>query len=79
MLEDGGGRVKGYAMRTRGSGVDTSKYVRKKSLATTFIAVLKSICYDYFLSLKSFTVCFSRELLIGNRRTFPLEMGGSDG
>ena len=45
-------------------------------METTFIVVLKSTCYDYCPSLKSFTVFFAMDLLLGYVKAFPLEMGG---
>ena len=44
------------------------------SLTLTFITVFLSICYDYVLSFKSFTVFFFAQLLIVYLKTFPLEM-----
>ena len=63
-----------------GGGVDIAKYVHEKShtllsMATAFIAVLKSTCYDYFPVTRIFTVFLSMVLLIGYFKAFLLEMG----
>ena len=44
-------------------------------LVSTFTAVLQNISMIIFLSLKCFTVYFSKEIFIEYLKTFPLEMG----
>ena len=45
-------------------------------MATTFNAMRKALVMIIFLSLKSFTVFSSMDLLIGYLKALPLEMGG---
>ena len=86
-MKRGVGRVKTYAMRTRREGElkHLSTYAKIPFYHTllckamTFIAVLKSTCYDYFPVSPIFYSLAPHELSYWIFESFPMRNGGLDG